>query len=288
MAAARPPRSLLTVLAALIVATVGMSAAGAQDPSPQPGASGNDPASLLERLAELEPELPGDPPPTGAVLDAETTWGTLDGDPAATRSVLTTLEPQLRSLFVDADAAAGDVADAVALVARGWLDIWTGTSSIAAADGHDLAFPIDTRDAAGVATGADELRGEIEVGIELVLAGRARHLEGYVALSELGEAPADAQARFDARATAAEEHDAAVRPVLVLLLSQPTTSVAVPTNRFETVAPGVESRATSMQVACVDREVLEAITGPLTEEVIAEFEEVDRVDCPDLPSPLDE
>ena len=81
--------------------------------------------------------------------------------PAAT---LATLEPDLRRLYVDADDADGPVAEAVAAVARGWLDLHRASISSPRGRPHDLAFPIDASDDDDVATDADELRGRAEAG----------------------------------------------------------------------------------------------------------------------------
>ena len=271
----------LTAVGVAVLAMVGVGAAVAQ--SDDAAATGTTPDALLERLDTLEADLPANPPPLGAELSEETTWGAVQGDATSVRAVLDTLEPELRQLFIDADDADGDVADGVALVARGWLDIWTGTTALAVAESADLAFPIGTSDELGVATGADELRGQVEVGLDLLLEGRARHLEGYGLLRDLGEAPLDAQMRIDDRASAAETYDAEVRPLITRLLSHPDPSVLVTTDRFDTDAPGVRSRATSMTVVCVDREALEELGGTASEEVLAELEDIDRIDCEDLP-----
>lgn len=277
----RRTAGMLTAAGLAVVTMVGFGAAVAQ--SDDASATGATPEALLERLDALEADLPTDAPPLGAELSADETWGTLEGDATSVRAILDTLEPDLRQLFIDADDADGDVADGVALVARGWLDLWTGTTAVAVAESADLAFPIGTTDDAGVATGADELRGQIEVGLDLLLQGRARHLEGYVLLRDLGEAPLDAQLRIDERARGAEEYDAEVRPLITRLLSDPDPSVLVTTERFETDAPGVRSRATSMTVVCVDREALEELGGTASVEVLAQLEDVDRIDCEDLP-----
>jgi hypothetical protein len=272
---------MLTAAGVAVLAMVGVGAAIAQ--SEDDTATGSSPDALLERLDTLEADLPSQVPPTGVTLSETETWGTLQGDATSVRAILDTLEPELRQLFIDADDAEGDVADGVALVARGWLDIWTGTTSIAVAESADLAFPIDTTDASGVATGADELRGPIEVGLDLLLQGQVRLLDGYGLLRELGEAPLEAQLRIDDRASDAEEFDEQVRPDVLSLLSDESASVLVPTDRFETDAPGVRSRATSVSMVCVDREALEELGGTATDEVLAQLEAADRADCEDLP-----
>jgi hypothetical protein len=280
---------LLTSAALLAAAMLGVTSAGAQqdeDDAPETTPQGSDPAGLLERLDALDLELPGTTPPVDVEVGPETTWGTLEGDPGSVRAVLETLEGDLRRLFVDADDADGPVADAVATAARGWLDVWQGTSALAAWETHDLAFPREAVDGAGVATGADELYGQAEKGLELVLLGRARHLEGYGALVELAEAAPDAQARIDVRASEAAAFDEEIRPRLALLLSQASTGVLVAVERFETPAPGVEPRATSLEFVCVDRALFETLgPTPTPEELDAAVAATpDRVDCPALES----
>jgi hypothetical protein len=272
---------------AVAAASIGVTAAVAQQEDP-PAATEAEDTPLLDRLAELEPLLPATPPPTDVVLAAETTWGTLEGDAGSVRAVLDTLEGDLRRLFVDADDADGPVADAVALVARGWLDLWQGTGPLATWEANDLAFPIDTVDDDLVATGADELRGQAEKGLELVLQGRERHLEGYTQLRELGEADPAVQAQFDARAAEAETFDTEVRPLVVRMLSQRTTNVLVTVDRFGSNAPGVEARARSVDVTCIDREAL-AEQGVVDDETLLALEAAtpDRVDCPDRPEPAE-
>lgn len=277
----RPMIGTLVAVGALALATVGVGAALAQSDDQAP--TGASPAALLERLDVLEDDLPGQVPPEGVQLDEDTTWGTLQGDATSVRAVLDTLEPDLRQLFIDADDADGDVADGVALVARGWLDVWTGTSSIAVAEGADLSFPIDTSDAQGVATGADELRGEVEVGLELLLAAHDRLLAGYELLEEVGEAELEAQLRIDERARDTRSYDEQLRPQVTDMLSQPSPSVLVPVERFETDSPGVQSRASSLSMVCVDRAALAELGGVATPEVLAQLEELDRADCTDLP-----
>lgn len=272
-----------TLAAVLAVGVIGGTAALAQSDSADTGAT---PSELLAELDDIEQRLPEDGPVSGVELFATETWGSLEGDATSARAELDTVEPDLRALFIDADGSEGDVADAVALVARGWLDLWLAADAISAAEAHDLAFPIDTTDGDDVATGADDLRGAIEIGVELVLDGRERLHDGYLELRELGEAEPDAQARLDERADAAEVYDAEVRPRLVLLRSQPTSTVAIPVERFVTDAPGAEARATSLEVICVDRERLEEFDSVASDEALTELEEIERVDCPSLPPEL--
>jgi hypothetical protein len=303
---------VLAVAAAAIAASLGVSAAGAeQDGAPPASAGTEDPppagdpqdapadtaepvpadgeaVSLLQRLDELEAMLPTAAPPDDIELDLETTWGEFAGDAGGAHALLGTLEGDLRRLFVDADDADGPLAEAVAVVVRGWLDLWQGTAALAVWEGNDLAYPIDTTDDDAVATGSDELRGQAEKGLELLLQGRARHLEGYTMLRELGQAEPAAQARLDARAADAEAFDAELRPLVERMLSQRTTNVVKPVERFDSRAPGVEARARTLAVTCLDREALER-DGLLEDSDLAELDATtrERVDCPDLPEVSD-
>ncbi|MFA9428693.1 hypothetical protein [Egicoccus sp. AB-alg2] len=259
---------------------------GADAADPGAEAPLRDPASLLAALDVLEDSLPDAPPPTGVEIDPTSTWGRLEGDVGTTRARLDTLEPELRRLFVAADEADGPAAEAVALVARGWLDVWSGLGPLADWEVHDLEFPSDTKDADGVSTGGDELRGAAERGLEQVLRGRERLLDGYTQLRALGQADPAAQARFDLRAVQAETFDAEVRPLVLKLLSQASPTVLVTTDRFVTTAPGAQARARSSTVVCVDRDVLDAVEQPLSAEAMAELSDASaRVDCPRNPEP---
>jgi hypothetical protein len=283
-------RTTVGVIAAvaLLAAALGTQVALAQGD----GAGGDaSDADLLERLDEVEPTLPG-LLPTDVSIEAEEAWGTLDGDFGGAAATIGTVESELRSLFRDADDAEGTVAEAVSNVARGWLDLGEAYDALGEWEANDLAFPLDTEDDEGVATGADEVRGDAERGLRHVLRGHERLLVGYVALREEGAAEdPQAQARLDARAAEAEDFDEELRPLVHRMLSLSTTMVLRPTDRFETDAPGVEARARSFTVTCIDREAyLELQAGadagdlPSAEE-LSELTGLDaeRIDCPDLP-----
>jgi hypothetical protein len=279
----------LMTAVALLAAALGTQMAFAQADE---GANGPGDEQLLERLDALEGQLPTPAPPTGIEIDPEETWGTIEGDFGGPRATLDTVAPELESLFTDADDGETVVADAVASVARGWLDLREAYTALADWEANDLAFPLDATDDEDVATGADEVRGDAERGLRHVLVAHDRHLEGYVLLREQGAAPdAAMQSRLDARAAQAEEFDEEIRPLIHRLLSLPTTMLIVPTQRFETSAPGVEARARAYTITCVDREAYaEAAAGvdagdvPSAEETPELLEpRNDRLDCPDLP-----
>jgi hypothetical protein len=280
-------------MVALLAAALGTQVALAQGDT----ATDTPPGDLLERLDDLEPTLPG-MLPTDVDLEDDETWGTLEGDFGGAAATIDTMAEELRSLFRDADDSEGTVAEAVSNVARGWLDLGEAYDALGEWEAHDLAFPLETADDEGVATGADEVRGDAERGLRHVLRGHQRLLVGYVALREEGAAEdAQAQARLDARAAEAEDFDEEVRPLVHQLLSLSTTEVLRPTERFETDAPGVDARARSMTVTCFDREAyLEMLQGAddagdlPTPEEISELVGAgqDRIDCPDLPEGIDQ
>ena len=277
-------RSAVAGIAALAVLAVmvGAQVASAQQEAQQSAAD----SELLERLAELESQLPAAPPPASIVSPEGEKWGAVEGDFTAARAQLTTLEPDLRRLFVDADAANGEVADAVANVARGWLLLWEAYEPLSAWESNDLAFPLDTRDDDQVATGADTPRGLADKGLTLVLQGRTRHLAGYVALRDLGTAEADLQAQLDDRAHEAEAFYGKDRVLLHKLLAQESSAqLLVPVERFTSSAPGIEARARSYTVTCMERSDYLAANGAdgATEVADANSEAPTTPDCPDLP-----
>jgi hypothetical protein len=279
----------LVTVVALLVAALGAQMALAQGDD---GPTGTGDEQLIERLDALDGQLPSPPPPVGIEIDPEETWGTIEGDFGGPRATLDTVAAELESLFTDADDGETRVSEAVASAARGWLDLREAYAALAEWEANDLAFPIDATDDDGVPTGADDVRGDAERGLRHVLVAADRHLEGYVTLREEGAAPdPQMQARLDARAADAETFDEEIRPLIHRLLSLPTTMLLVPTQRFETSAPGVEARARSYTITCVDREAYAEASSaagpgdvPSAEETPELLEPgADRIDCPDLP-----
>lgn len=278
----------LVVAVSLLAATLGATVATAQqdDAAPQ----GSDDAALLARLDALEPQLPAELAPTTVVIDPEATWGSFEGDVTGAAATLGTLERDLLALYVDADDAETPVADAVADVSRGWLDLHQAYGQLAVWEAADLEFPVDADDAEGIATDADGLAGRAETGLRIVLDASQRQLSGYVALRELGAAEPAAQQRLDARAAASEAFDADVRPLIAELLALRSTAILVPVERFETSAPGVEARARTMTVTCIDRQAVldakDSLEAGETTDVDALVELMDasvvRQDCPAL------
>jgi hypothetical protein len=319
---ARRTFALVLTAGTLAVATVGGSVALAQqEPAAEEAAPTGDEA-LRTRLDALEADLPADPAPTAVTVEqdgeeGDPTGGTFEGDVTGAAATIDTLEADLLALYVDADDADSPVADAVAQVARGWLDLGEGYDQLAVWEGHDLAFPIDAEDDEGTATDADALRGRVETGLRLVLGARQRHQAGYGTLRDLAVAEPTVQTRLDARADQADAFDVELRPLVHRMLSLQTTEVVAPVERFETDAPGVDARARSMTITCVDRRGYEALTEgetpaetiapPVGEGVVGTPAEgdvvddataaalaalaavgdgVDRADCPDLPLEL--
>lgn len=275
----------VAVLALVAVGLFGLTTASAQQDAEERAetALGSSDTDLVLRLDLLEDRLPSVIPPSEVLLDPEETFGTIAAEGASTRALLLTVEGDLRRLYTDADDARGDVADAVWLVTAGWLDVWQGSELLQQAETHDLAFPIETFDDDGVATGADILRGDITDGLTLILQGRDRLLRGYVTLRDLEVDDPLAARRFAERAEDEELFDAEIRPLVHELLALPTTAVLAVADRFETDVPGINARARSMTITCLDRDALEEAGGVARPELLGALETTTQVDCPNLP-----
>lgn len=269
----------MVVAAAVGAATIGVTAAVAdQDEAPR---AGSDDTSLLDRLGELETQLP-DP---YAEVSEDEEWDVYADDLANLNSALVTVEDDLRRLFVDGDDTDTEVGDAVSQIASGWLDIMHASEDFTTWSSHDLAFPLGTTDEDEVATGADNLRGTVERGLYLFLDGAAKHQDGYTTLRELTATDGATQVAIDERAADTERFDTIDRPIITQLLSRSSTTVLVPLERFDTQGPGVESRAASLSYVCIDRALLDAEERPLTDDVLSELEAAtpERLDCATAP-----
>lgn len=280
-----------TTMAALAVPAVLVMGAGAGAFAQQDDTLESGDEELVERLVEIEEQLPA-LPPDEVEIDPEETWAEFSGDFTGAQIQLETLLGDIRSVFVDADDADGEVADAVSDASRSLLLLHEAYVDLAEWESHDLSLPLDGSDADDVATDADELYGVAETGLTLVLQAQELARPAYEVLSTSAAADADEQQLFDDRRQAADTFHAEVRPLIRRALSERTTQVLVPVERFETADPGGEARARSMTMTCVERDayadvvVGETPTDDATEgEVVAdsELESGPTVDCPDLP-----
>lgn len=278
----------IALTAALAVgALASVTVAGAQDDD-EPEAGGATPEALIDRLVELERELPP-LPPDDVVLDDETTWGEIQGDFFSARTDLELLEDRARQLFVDADDADGATAEAVAAVARGYLELQQGYRYLADYEGYDLALPVNETDTDDVATGADDAAGLAETGLSLVITARVRAIEGYDVLRDDSAADDTEKSLFDASFQATETFLEETRPQLHELLSRPTVGLLVVIDRFDP-PPGI-AHAKDMTVVCLDRDrypsEAESLEDALVQLLSEGLEPTDAIDCPDLPSDSD-
>jgi hypothetical protein len=223
---------LATGLAAMAVTSA--TAQDAEDSAPSGGVSA---AGLVDRLVEIERDLPS-LPPTAAVVDDEETFGQLEGDFLGALTELELVSDQARQLFVDADEADGPVADAVALVARGYLRLEEAYTYLSRYEDYDLARPVDSTDADGVATGADTAAGLVEPGIALIDLARTDALLGYGTLRD-SEAADDAEkGLFDAAYRDTQQYLTTLRASTHTLVSASSTAVLVAVQRFEDAERG--------------------------------------------------
>jgi hypothetical protein len=272
---------LATGLAAMAVTSA--TAQDAEDSAPSGGVSA---AGLVDRLVEIERDLPS-LPPTAAVVDDEETFGQLEGDFLGALTELELVSDQARQLFVDADEADGPVADAVALVARGYLRLEEAYTYLSRYEDYDLARPVDSTDADGVATGADTAAGLVEPGIALIDLARTDALLGYGTLRD-SEAADDAEkGLFDAAYRDTQQYLTTLRASTHTLVSASSTAVLVAVQRFEDAAPS-EARAKEAAYVCVPRELYPTDSPEPTVALAALLaaEELDLVptqDCPELP-----
>lgn len=243
--------------------------------------------ALLDQLTDIERDLPLALPVEDLGFQADDAAITPVGDAAGTRALLDLVEGDLRATFVAADDAAGAVADGTAAVTRGWLDVWSAAGLLADAEAHDLAFPTDAVDDLGAAAGADTLRGDVAIAVDLLVQAHQQLLAGYRLLDDpsldtgpLAPTLAERRAQF-------ETYDEALAPQLAVLLGDSGTTLVIPVSRFETDAPGVRSRAGALEVLCVDRATYEAVGGVIDETTIDALTDgvADRSDCPQLGLP---
>lgn len=267
------------MIAAVVAGVVALGAVGAVGLTAflQEGASDEE---LIDRLVALEQQLPV-LPPVEVLIDPEETWAELSGDFTGARVALDTVADEARSLFVTAEESGGPVAEAVADAARAMLVLRAGYTHLAEWETHDLAFPLDATDDDDVAAGADELYGEAEVGLSLVLDARERSLTAYALLRDSEAADGDERAVLEARHRAEVEFDRSTKPDVHRALSYDTTQVLVTVSRFVTSAPGTESRAKVMRVVCIDRDAYTTAEVPAADEAaLASLVTEAADDCP--------
>jgi hypothetical protein len=270
------------MIAGAVGTVVALGAAGAVGLTALQEAPGDE--ELIDRLVALESDVPP-LPPSDVVIDPEQTWAEFEGDFTGANVALDTIADEARALYIDAEEGSTPVAAAVADVARSLLVMRQGYASLAEWETHDLAFPLDAADDAGVSAGADELYGEAEVGLTLLLEARARALPAYAVLRDAEAADDSERTLLEQRYRDAVAFDATLRPRLHLALSLEPTQVMVTASRFVTSAPGIEPRARVMQVICIDREAYLAAEEPA--EVDALVAALDAAgdtaeDCPAL------
>lgn len=280
-----------TALGGVLVAGIGVlavTAATAQDAEPTPAQAGVSADVLVDRLVELERGLPA-LPPGSATTDPETSFGTVEGDFLGALTELEIISDEARQLFIDADEADGDVAEAVALVARGYLRLEQAYNYLSQYEDFDLARPVGTVDDSGVATGADTASGWVEAGLDIVDTARMDALLGYAVLRD-SEAADDAEKElFDAAYRDSQNYLTVLRPDTNTLVSASSSAVLLAVYRFD-AADTSEPRAKDATYVCIAREQypLDSPDPVAALSALLDGTQVDLLpagDCPDLPGP---
>lgn len=246
-------------------------------------------SSIVTRLAQIEDQLPAMPPEEITFLEEDAgLTGIIAGDFIGAQVALEAVADDLRDLFETAADVRDADGEAVADVARGWLQMRQGYELLAAYEINDLEFPVGTFEAGdgGVATGADDARGQLRAGFRVLLDAYERMTPAYGVLRDSGAASDAEKQIFEDRYRENREFDLVTRAQIHRLLGFETTQEVLPISRFETSAPGTEARARLLEIVCIDSDTYEALTSPtgVPTEALDNLEIFDvAIDCPDLP-----
>ena len=274
-------RTLPTALIATVTAVVALLASGVAATALQ----GSAPAStddLIASLAKIESQI-DTLPPEDVSVNADQTWAQINGDFVGANVTLDTVADQARALFIQASDVGGDVGGAVADAARSLLVLRQGYSLLSEWEAGDLELPIGQPTGDDASVYADEMRGKAESGLELVLDAFSRRVEAFQVLRDA--AVTDVQRTlFDNRYQQATTFEQQVRPQLHEALSETSVDVLRPISRFQTNAPGTESRAQVMKIVCVARDpYVKGELGSLDDPAqLAQLEAQPSADCPAL------
>ncbi len=275
--------TLPTAVVATITAVVALLASGVAATALQ-GTGSASPGDLVASLAKIEAQVDS-LPPDDVTVDADATWAQLSGDFVGANVALDTVADEARALFVQASDVGGDVARAVADAARGLLVLRQGYSLLAEWEAGDLELPIGSPTGDDASVYADERRGKAEAGLRLLLDAQSRRADAFAVLRD---AATDDQVRsvLNVRYQQATHFEQEVLPALLEGMSQDSAQVLRPVSRFQTNAPGTESRAQVMKIVCVDREAyIAGELGTLDDPAqLAALEANPSADCPALPN----
>lgn len=278
------------VLTAAAVLLVGGGATAAL----QAGGDG----ALVDRLVDLEQQLPALPPEPADVADTDdlNTATALRGDFFGASVALDGLTEAARSLFIEADDAGGDAAQAVADAARAIVDFRAAYGHLAEWESHDIALPVGRPGGTEASTFADELFGRAVIGVDLLERAHERRLGAYTLLRDAEASSDEAKAHFEVQYRAEVDFFAEALPRIRRVVGDETTQELVTVDRFESPSPTGQARARSMTVVCIDREAYAAARAALAgafglgattdgdlPEVLAGLPGIPASDCPDLP-----
>lgn len=272
-------RMIGLLVAAGIVVAIGSAIAAEGDGEGDAVAVTAGDQELVDRLEELQPELPP-VVPTQADLASNQLDPILLGSFTSARSTLDRLEDDIRQLFIDGDAANTAVGDAVASVARGLLIERQALLVLEESDGSTNPRPLDSSNARNeddIAIDADGLLGLESVGIDLLIQARDLQRIGYEVLEEVE----GTDGTFAQKLEELLRYEDEVGITLRVVTSAASDELLVPVERYD--APIGVPRATSVTYACVDRfRYLELAELPMPERIAASLEEVPSQECTDI------
>lgn len=278
----RTSRMRMGLTVVLIVSAIAAAALGTAAAATALQEADRSPEGLIDRLVEIAGDLPP-ALPAEVLISEDETWAEFPGDYTGARVAYDAVADDARQLFIDAEEADGPVPAAVADAARAILIQREAYGLLAEWESHDLSFPLESSDSLGVATDVDELYGVAETGLRLLLDANERAVTAYEILRDTEAADASERSFLDAAYATALAYESDTRPLIHRAISEQTTQVIRPVDRFETTAPGTEARARTYRFVCIDREAYGSSEVDLSlPEGLAALEQVPAADCPDL------
>ncbi|MDP9023573.1 MAG: hypothetical protein M3N57_12920 [Actinomycetota bacterium] len=245
-------------------------------------------AELVDALVAIEDQVADVPLLPDATVSPDATWGDITGDFVGAAIQLEEIDPELQTLVAQASEARTPVADAVEAVASAYRTMREGYTFLSAYEQAGLVVaplpPPAAAETPELAAGADEPRGQAQVGMVLLLEALAGFQEGYAVLRD-AEAAGEARTLFQSRYIVVQQAAQTEADDVRDALSLPATERLVPVTRFEPRFTGEEPERT-VRYACVDWDDYVEVRpeGPHPSLSLPEGQQADLPipDCPDV------